>query len=310
MQGFLAAELHREAGVSEGKCGLQELQKFQDYLTEYQIIVGSANKCTVIFKDDRYNYVQDKKTICLVKSEDLYDGLTSIPAFVNRSYFCKLCSRAYDHEDSAHHNCIGQNCPAGLQIKGMCKNYAQWVPRNVECSDCHCLFYGPDCFQHHKTTKLCGKYCKCLECRREYQVDKRKPHKCYRETCMNCVEYTNLLEHKCYIQPLIDEKEPQESQDEPSQDREEKQSPLPPLMLFVDFECLLDDERKFVPDLICFSSSEEEEIQYHSGLDCVEQFIRDMEDLIEVPENEHERYIHIFFHNLERFDGLFVIEQL
>lgn len=47
LQGFLAAELHREAGVSEGKCGLEELQKFQGYLTEYQIIVVSANKCTL-----------------------------------------------------------------------------------------------------------------------------------------------------------------------------------------------------------------------------------------------------------------------
>ena len=35
-----------------------------------------------------------------------------------------------------------------------------------------------------------------------------------------------------------------------------------------------------------------------------------MEDLTEVPENEHERHIHIFFHNLKGFDGLFIIEQL
>lgn len=82
MQGFLAPELHREAGVSERKCDLKELQKFQDYLTEYQIIVVSANKCTVIFKDDRYNHVEDKKTICLVKSEDqitMMDLPASVP---------------------------------------------------------------------------------------------------------------------------------------------------------------------------------------------------------------------------------------
>lgn len=35
-----------------------------------------------------------------------------------------------------------------------------------------------------------------------------------------------------------------------------------------------------------------------------------MEDLTEVHENEYERHIHIFFHNLKGFNGLFIIEQL
>ena len=104
-----ARQLHQEAGVPEGPCGFEELQKFQDHLGPqgYQLIVVEPSKCLIVFKDATFN--DDPHFIALVKHQNHYDGLTSIPALINRSYYCRHCDKAYDREDARHHNCLGQN---------------------------------------------------------------------------------------------------------------------------------------------------------------------------------------------------------
>ena len=120
-----AKRLHEEAGVVRGLCGLDEIEKFQDYPCPqgYRIIVVDACRGGVIFKGDAFKEV--KKIITIVKSvyEDekgdlkaRYDGLYSIPGFMNRSYFCYRCCKGYNTENSAH-NCEARNCPACLTRK-------------------------------------------------------------------------------------------------------------------------------------------------------------------------------------------------
>ena len=64
--------LHEEAGVVEGPCGLEEIEKFQDYLGPqgYRIIVVDACKGGVIFKGDAF--LEAEKKIEVVKS--VYEG--------------------------------------------------------------------------------------------------------------------------------------------------------------------------------------------------------------------------------------------
>ena len=92
-----AKKLHQDVGVSEGPCGLKEIQKFQEYLGPqgFQIIIVDASKGGVILKGEAF--LEADKTIALVKSvyvddenveKAYYDGLYSIPGFMNRSYFC------------------------------------------------------------------------------------------------------------------------------------------------------------------------------------------------------------------------------
>ena len=66
--------LHQEAGVPEGPCGFEELQKFQDFLGPqgYQLIVVEPSKCLVVFKDPTYN--EAPHVIGLVKYNGHYDG--------------------------------------------------------------------------------------------------------------------------------------------------------------------------------------------------------------------------------------------
>ena len=116
-----AKKLHKEACVSEGLCGLEEIETFQEYLGPkgFRIIVVDATQGGVIFKGDKYE--DENKIIAIVKSVYVdennqekahYDGLYSIPGFMNRSYFCKKCCKGYNSEDSAHHRCQVKNCPA------------------------------------------------------------------------------------------------------------------------------------------------------------------------------------------------------
>ena len=47
---------------------------------------------------------------------------------------------------------------------------------------------------------------KCLNCCSVYQVDPKKPHKCFHATCPNCGEFQHV-HHRCLIQPVAKEKE-------------------------------------------------------------------------------------------------------
>lgn len=157
-----AIKLHTEAGVLEGPCRLEEIEQFQDYLGPqgYRIIVVDAVRGGVIFKGDAFR--EAGKTIALVKSvyvddenaeKARYDGLYSIPGFMNHSYFCDRCCKGYNTEDIAHHNCQAQNCPACKQSTSKgddgCPDFTLWSKRDRSCKVCRCEFYSETCFANH-----------------------------------------------------------------------------------------------------------------------------------------------------------------
>ena len=146
----------------EGACRCEELQKFQAFLGPlgYQVIVVEASRCIILVKDPKYN--EAPHVIQLVKHQRYYDGLTSVPALIYRSYFCRHCDGAYNTEYAAYGNCMGQNCPACCRTrKGTepgCPNYAAWLTPEVECDRCHIKFYGSDCFPAHRQKGKKGVY--------------------------------------------------------------------------------------------------------------------------------------------------------
>ena len=78
-------------------------------------------------------------------------------------------------------------------------------------------------------------------------------------------------------------------------------------MNLADIECALSDDRVFQPNLICWSSEEDEEIHHTSS---IEQFLEACDALTEVEDDEQERKVITFFHNLKGFDGYFIVEAL
>ena len=151
-----AKKLHEEAGVGEGPCGLGEIKKFKDYLGPqgFRIIVVDAVHGGAFLEAD--------KTIAVVKSvyvddenveKTHYDGLYSIPGFMNRSYFCHRCCKGYNTEDSAHHNCQAKNCPACKQSSSKseqgCPEFSLRSKPDRSCKGCRREFYGEQCFMAH-----------------------------------------------------------------------------------------------------------------------------------------------------------------
>jgi len=93
-QTFLAKQLHQQAGVPEGPCGVQEMKQFQAYLAPQgcQIIVFEGQQGTIWFKDRDLN--DAPKKILLLKVQQHFHTLTSVPALLNRSYYCHYYEKA------------------------------------------------------------------------------------------------------------------------------------------------------------------------------------------------------------------------
>ena len=297
-----AKALHQSAGVPEGPCGLPELAKFQQALgPSYQLLVMLRMKpFDLIFKGPDAPH-----QIRLIKSNEHFDGLTSFPAFLNRSYYCVDCQRGFNTNDKENHICEGRRCSACARFN--CENYKRGTRPTDYCTLCHCKFYGPFCKRHHVVTKQCQSVKTCIKCQARYTVVPNRRHKCGFAKCPVCREWVSIQEHKCFIQPVVHEEVEETEQTEEGGGC--MVAPPPPLFVYADFEAMQNAEGVFVANLLCFSSSEEEDIHVLHGEDCTLQFLEQLDELADV-DCDREREIIIVFHNLKGFDSVFVINEL
>ena len=300
VQKRLAKELHEQAGVPEGPCGIQQLQQFQQALgPEYQLLVMSRIKpFFIIFKGHDAPH-----QIRLLKSNNHYDGCTSFPAFVNKSYYCLDCEKAFNTNDKAHHSCRGKRCLACARFN--CPDYVPGTQPEDHCTQCNTKFFGPSCKGHHFDTKQCQTHKTCQNCQAVYMVIKGKRHRCGFSKCPVCTKWVFIADHKCFIQPVVEE------QPEPTEEGGGCMvAPPPPLLVYADIEAYQNEENVFIANLLCYSSSEEDIIHTLDGDDCVLQFLQDLDDLAEEPDSEQQRNIIAVLHNLKGFDSMFIIHEL
>ena len=173
IQERLAKLLHRDAGVPEGTCGREEILQFQEYLGElgYQIKIFEGQTGALWFDKDSFD--KKEKKLCLLKTGSHFHGITSVPGFLCRSYYCHVCNRGFNWENAEHHNCERQNCDKCRRTGGKCKAFKEKQPASLPCKDCGQLFRGPDCFAAHKRS-LCEKFKKCPLCCKVYKFKKKK----------------------------------------------------------------------------------------------------------------------------------------
>ena len=315
IQTRLAKLLHEHANVPEGPCGQAELEAFQAYLgPQYQLIVLEGLKGQIVYKNEVFNSAEH--VIALLKIKSHYHAITSIPAFLNRGYFCRYCDRGYNDESAEQHNCHGQNCPSCRRSHKRCKNFAAWIDPSFMCQDCHRSFYGPDCFEAHKEGKkpVCGRFAKCVECCKVYR--RKKQHTCYKTVCDNCGQY-KYVNHKCYIQPWVEKEDEKDKEGEIEEEEEEETLQLPsvkkppPLIVAFDIECEAEpipesEEKVFKPVLIGWSILYEPN-DYHE-VRTIAEFLMEMRTLTVV--DGEERHVYCYAHNLRAFDGLFIEKEL
>jgi hypothetical protein len=197
-----AKKLHRLAGVPLQKCGLAEVKKFQKFLAyRYQIYVVSKEHFNgIIFSGSK----QSGKKIILYYHDDHFDVITSMPAFLERSYFCYECMRGHNNKE---HSCIDQctscftNCKSEKE-NGFSLKY---------CTECNRHLKGSKCFEAHKYflkngVSTCQKYKKCPLCQKTYLVLRKSfqnNHVCNEQFCKNCNDYVSEG-HLCYIKTVAE----------------------------------------------------------------------------------------------------------
>ena len=199
-----ALDLHRAANVPLGLCGLDEVDMFQKYLTNYEItVVSGDHNDSIIYPPEP----GDKQPLYLYYHNKHFDVITKMPGFLSVCYFCHKCRKTYS-------NVTDHMCPA------MCKScrsfdcvFQQWI----DCDECKRKFKSRACYDHHKepvgaAKSVCETIRRCEKCGKVTDVRKMKSngHICGRK-CKTCgvIVKKEDDEHICYIQKL---EPPEESQ--------------------------------------------------------------------------------------------------
>ena len=189
----LVINLHNSAGVPMGvMCALSEWERFQNSLgVEYSLVVLSRDHFNCIVY--RGNPTA-RKTVAIYHADRHYHAITSLKAFLGRSYVCPVCLTGYSNR--GEHNCE-QKC-SRCDGEGNCP-----VEHWKECAQCRRFYPSEKCFKQHKDNNVCGAYVRCADCDRVYKA--RTVHECGVVMCKHC-NSLKPVSHKCYMKPVDNEK--------------------------------------------------------------------------------------------------------
>ena len=282
-----ALALHQAAGVPfDIPCGLNEVNLFQQHLTNYQIIVVSGDQNnTIIYPPKPPANPNPEKSIYLYYQANHFDVITKLPGFLNTNYFCHQCHKGYDH--TTDHLCDGM-CKS-------CRGVGCTLENNgIICKECDRLFKNQVCYDRHKQEPIdgggrtvCQAVRKCPECHKSMEVRQLRTHECVdNKTCPTCKVKRNPGDpnHKCYIQQEQVKEEPSYAQ-----------------LLFFDFEC--NQERGIHEPNLCVVYDEEKEVKVFRGKNTVKDFCR----WLFTP--EHDKSI-VIAHNFQGYDSYFILNHL
>ena len=281
-----AFDLHEAANVPLGPCGLNEVDLFQQYLVNYQIIVVSGDQDNaIIYPPQPRANPNPEKSIYLYYQANHFDAVSSLPAFLNMSYFCHACHKAYDH--TTDHLCTGM-CHS-------CRGFGCVIQGNgMTCDECKRLFKNQVCYDRHKEEPIngggrtvCEKIRKCPTCHQSVDVRKIRAHQCVdNKKCPTCKigRNPNDHNHKCYMQQL-----------EPKEESSYTQ------LLFFDFECT--QEYGIHEVNLCVVYDEEGEVAVFQGKNTVKDFCT----WLITP--EHHECI-VIAHNFQGYDSYPIIKCL
>ena len=281
-----AFDLHEAANVPLGPCGLNQVNLFQRYLTNYQIIVVSGDQNNaIIYPPQPPANPNPEKSIYLYYQANHFDVITSLPGFLNRSYFCHACHKSYDVTTA--HLCHGM-CQS-------CRGFGCTIEDNgMTCQECHRMFKNQTCYNRHKQEPIngggrtvCEAVRKCLTCHKSMDVAQLNKHTCVdNKKCSTCKAVLNPNEpnHKCYMQQEQPKEEPSYAQ-----------------LLFFDFECT--QEHGIHEVNLCVVYDEEGEAAVFRGKNAVKQFCT----WLFTP--QHQDSI-VIAHNFQGYDSYPIIKYL
>ena len=276
-----AFDLHEAANVPLGPCGLNEVALFQQYLTNYQIMVVSGDHDNSIIYPPQSSGTDEKPTLILYLHDNHFDVINKLPGFLSRSYFCFRCHKAYDHTTDHLCSSMCRSCRGfGCILEG----------DGIACRECNRLFKSQRCYDRHKTEPIngggrtvCEVIRECEKCGKSMDIRKIRDggHECGKK-CRTCglILTQEDNDHKCYIQPLEQEEDSNYNH-----------------LLFFDFEAT-QEHGIHCPNL-CVVHDEEREVALFQGKDTVKDFC----EWLFTP--EHKDCI-VVAHNFQGYDGYFI----
>lgn len=299
-----AEELATTVGVDyQNGCGVDEIRKFSEYYAkEYNITVyNSRSGRSVLFKSPYTN----KRTINLLLENNHYSVIKSLTGVFGCAYFCTYCAVPYTT------NVQHKKCPF------KCNNCFSSPPckpddKLIKCGDCNRNFSNTQCFQKHIASKICLKVRICTECLQPYSnTRKGAQHVCGQKYCFYCKK-DRPSRHECFI-PIIPPKATKKNtqlfiffdlectQTKPFTDNSERFEHVPNLCVAHQAceTCMMDNNI----DEECVNCGAREHV-FHGG-DIIEKF---MTYLGEFPEKF--KNIKILAHNLQKYDGHFILRYL
>ncbi len=292
-QGKAARELHEKAGVPPGPCGIPEVKQFQRYLTEYEINIVSADHQNSIIYPEQPTTTKAKRLFLFLHGNH-YDIITSMPSFLDRSYFCCDCRKAYN-------STVQHLCPAMCDL---CRGLECSYVRCVDCTDCGRMFKSQACYDRHKEAlgagqSVCQLVKKCTKCGKSVVRYNMRHHICNETKCRTCGEFVRSKDmdvHLCYIRKPkereeCDTLEEGECDEECAEDGEYEQ------LMFFDYECS-QENGTHEPNL-CIVHDEAGEEWVFSGENTNSDFCK------WVFTKEHTNHVFLA-HNFQGYDGYFV----
>ena len=284
-----ARKLHREAGVPFGPCGIPEVKQFQKHLPEYEInIVSMDHEDSIIYPECPIDV--ETKRIYLYLHNNHYDVITTMPGFLNRSYFCHRCRKSYN-------NTVSHLCDAMCK---MCRAFDCPFIEPRDCADCGRMFKSQTCYDRHKEPlgkgqSVCQLVRKCAECGASVIIHNMPHHICGETKCKTCKEFIANKDkdtHLCYM------RKPKERDDEVEEEERDvvEESEYDQLMFF-DYECT-QENGTHEPNL-CVVHNEMGEEWVFSGESTNYDFCKWLFT------KEHKNHIFVA-HNFQGYDGYFI----
>ena len=268
LQQIQAKELHNNANVEINDYGnsLEDVNSFASNLDVEINIIDSEQFNQIIYTANKGK--TDK--IYLYKTRNHFDVIKSMTAFLDVSYYCHSCKKAYTRRDK--HKCP-QKClscfkyfPDGYKCDG----------KKITCKQCNRVFHGNTCFKNHTSNRskkdgddsVCNSVAKCLKCNQIILKTYIKIHKCGFKICYNCNKYCKN-NHKCFIKKIKckggnctkDNKKPcRLNKSLPKKDYCYSYRTYNEKYLFFDFECIQNTGTHEVNLAICHDSNGNESI--------------------------------------------------
>lgn len=88
------------------KCGFEEVKLFQAVMDDIQIHIVSKEHFNSII----YQGPEAENKIYLYFHDQHYDVIASMPAFLNRNYYCHSSHNGYQHREQHRCNIICSSC--------------------------------------------------------------------------------------------------------------------------------------------------------------------------------------------------------